>query len=95
MDLIKSTVAKINANYNSGSMSEAQYRECLLNEWLMNVVTMFVDKYGVTCIPLDIRNAINDISNELGTKVVDVWPIVKYETVDMNVDVVALEFSMV
>ena len=82
MMAIKHTIEDINDEYNNGGLSEAMYREKLSSVWLNGCVAKFINQYGMKAVPLDIRNAVNNVEDGLNISAKTSWPAIEYEVLN-------------
>ncbi len=77
---LKELVASLNYQHHQGILSDAEYQRRLRNDWLLDTCVTFILVFGQSSVPADVRAAIDDVSTELDTKIVDSWPpIVMYQ----------------
>jgi len=91
---VKNTIASINSMHGEGTLSNVDYRDRVEHDWLDGCVASFLQEYGLNSVPIDIRNAIDDVCNGLELPITTPWPRFQYESVTPNVDVLSVRFNM-
>ncbi len=77
---LKNLIATLNYQHRQGLLSDAEYQHRLRNDWLLDACMAFIRAFGRTSVPADVRAAIDEVSTELDTKIVNAWPpIVMYQ----------------
>lgn len=74
MMAVKNKIDDLNGQVESGSIDRDTYSRLLRDEWLFGVAQGFLQRYGPRLCPLDIRRAIDNISEHLNESVVHEWP---------------------
>ncbi len=78
MMAVKYKIDDLNQQVESGSIDRDTYSRLLRDEWLFGVAQGFLQRYGPRLCPLDIRRAIDNISEHLNESVVEEWPEVAF-----------------
>lgn len=74
LDGLKGLIARLNHQHRHGIISDADYHDKLLLEWLLGLCAEFIDIFGAASVPLDVRRSIDEVSAELDTDIVESWP---------------------
>ena len=69
---LKGYIGDHGKQYNSGAMTLKQWREFLRKKWIP-VTDLFIQKWGKDMVPIDIREAIDDVRSNIDLPPI-VWP---------------------
>ena len=71
LDAVKNYISNLNKTYETGGLTEPEYRTSLEHRWLNVVVRAFVMEYGVNSVPIDVRNAVNNVAGHLNSDILN------------------------
>lgn len=75
---VKETIKGFNESVEAGRICRRKYTKLVTDDWLNGVAKAFIEKYGLSLVPLDIRMSIDEVSSHVGVTIVQEWPDIKY-----------------
>lgn len=75
---MKETIKGFNESVEAGRICRRKYMKLVTDDWLNGVAKAFIEKYGLTLVPLDIRMSIDEVSRNVGVTIVQEWPTINY-----------------
>jgi hypothetical protein len=81
---VKETIKTFNESVEAGRICRKKYMKLVTDDWLNGVAKAFIEKYGRSLVPLDIRMAIDEVSSNVGVTIVQEWPEIKYVRIKLE-----------